>query len=51
MWIGSKAAKGYLEADFAEVWPRYLSRADFDALRADLPPEPAEAAEEKAPDS
>ena len=35
MWIGGRAAKGYAEADFEEVWPRYVSRSDLDALMAD----------------
>jgi putative DNA primase/helicase len=35
IWIDEKGTKGYLKADFAEVWPRYVARSDFDALLAD----------------
>ena len=35
IWIGERAAKGYLMPDFEEVWPRYVSRSDLDALKAD----------------
>jgi len=35
MWIGQTAAKGYEKSDFEEVWHRYVSRSDFDALIAD----------------
>ena len=35
MWIGETAAKGYEKSDFEEVWHRYVSRSDFDALIAD----------------
>jgi hypothetical protein len=30
----AKTVKGYAKSDFAQVWPRYVSRSDFDALLA-----------------
>jgi hypothetical protein len=35
IWLDGRTAKGYLEADFAEVWPRYVSRSDLDTLIGD----------------
>jgi len=36
MRVGQVQARGYFEADFQEVFHRYMSRADMDALRASL---------------
>ena len=32
IWINGKGAKGYMESDFAEVWPRYVSWSDVEAV-------------------
>ena len=34
--IGEMVAKGYAKEDFEEVFRRYISRAEVEALRADL---------------
>jgi putative DNA primase/helicase len=36
IWIGEQAARGYLQSDFEEVWPRYVSRSDLDAVLAEV---------------
>ena len=35
MWLDGKTVKGYAKSDFEEIWPRYVSRSDFDILLAD----------------
>ena len=35
IWIGESSAKGYLEEDFTEVFRRYLSKAELQALVAE----------------
>lgn len=35
IWLDGKTVKGYVKSDFEEVWPRYVSRSDVDALLAD----------------
>ena len=32
IWINGKGSKGYMESDFAEVWPRYVSWSDVEAV-------------------
>jgi hypothetical protein len=34
LWIGDAAARGYLLEDFEPVFPRYISRADVEVLKA-----------------
>ena len=34
--IGDAASRGYLEADFAEAFKRYIPRSEIEALKADL---------------
>jgi hypothetical protein len=49
MWVGPQLAKGYLAEDFEEACRRYVSRHEFEALRADLaPPAPAKPAPERS---
>jgi hypothetical protein len=48
IWIGDESAKGYLKSDFAEVWPRYVSRSDYDTLIADCCVEKPSAAQAPA---
>ena len=36
IWIEEQAARGYLQSDFEEVWPRYVSRTDLDAVLAEV---------------
>lgn len=43
IWIEGTGSKGYMESDFAEVWPRYVSRSDVEALLVE-----EEAGKEKA---
>ena len=36
MWINDTAAKGYRKDGFPEVFRRYITKSDFDNLRADF---------------
>ena len=45
IWIGDRAAKGYLQEDFKEVFPRYIPFSEVQALMKDS--QPPEASQEK----
>src|SRR6267154_3418821 len=36
IWLGDIQAKGYFQDDFLDVFRRYISRSDLDALSAEL---------------
>jgi hypothetical protein len=40
LWIGENQAKGYDAADFKQVFPRYISISEFQALKAELAQRP-----------
>ena len=46
IWIGDRAAKGYLQEDFKEVFPRYIPLSEVQALMKDS--QPPEGQEKKA---
>jgi hypothetical protein len=35
IWIGNASAKGYVEEDLHDAFRRYISRSDYEALRAE----------------
>lgn len=38
MWIGDTAAKGYIQESFMETFRRYITKADFELLKAEVAP-------------
>jgi hypothetical protein len=52
LWQGDHSAKGYVESDFHDIFRRYITKAQLDAIRAESnkegrlevspPPKPAE---------
>jgi Protein of unknown function (DUF3631) len=38
MWIGDTSAKGYVQEIFIPIFRRYITRADFELLKSDVPP-------------
>jgi hypothetical protein len=39
MWIGDTAAKGYVQESFISIFRRYITQADVELLKTEVPPE------------
>jgi hypothetical protein len=38
MWIGDTSAKGYVQETFIDTFRRYITKADLELLKSDVPP-------------
>jgi len=51
VWLGEKHAKGYFQADFTEVFRRYIPKSEVEALRAEWKQESESAPQPERADS
>jgi hypothetical protein len=47
LWIGEAAAKGYVQAEFMDIFRRYITKSDLDAVRMEPKPRAKPAHSEK----